>query len=73
MRILDHARTNDFIAINQGERRPIVANPNTRKKLGRCPGCGGPMAQSHWSNAKREGKTFCHISCAMTNRGGGAA
>lgn len=64
MTTADHHRTTDFVATHQGERRPITAKP-PKGPVTTCPGCGGPLAQSNWSNAKRLGTAFCEITCAL--------
>lgn len=73
----NHYRTTDFVALNQGERRPITAKA-PRGPVTICPGCQGPLARSNWSNAKRLGTAFCEITCALLKQAqqrdaGGAA
>lgn len=64
MSIANHRRTNDFMHVHQDERRPITAKA-PKGPVTICPGCGGALAQSNWSNAKRLGTAFCEITCAL--------
>jgi hypothetical protein len=75
-RILDHCRTTDpHIQTAQGERRHITAQPNRKSQVDTCDGCLGPRVESHWSNARRNGRRFCSHSCMLlkqaAERGGG--